>query len=213
VTDWHLSGTYLEACNCEAICPCRRVGGVGGGRSTYGECYGALSWWIEDGADAGVDLSGLGVVIACRYHDDEPGSPWRYVLYLDERADAPQRAALEAIYTGRRGGSALLHFPWAWKAGDLLAVRPAKLEIEHRARRGWFRAADEIVVRVDHDVEQPEAVSCVIPGHHQPGTEVVTELMDLGSEAAIAELRGRCGFRSRFAYSADEAPLQAAAPQ
>jgi hypothetical protein len=35
---WELRGTYLEACNCEVICPCRRVGGQQGGRSTYGIC-------------------------------------------------------------------------------------------------------------------------------------------------------------------------------
>jgi hypothetical protein len=46
---WRLAGSYLEVCNCEAICPCRRIDGVKGGRSTYGECTGALSWHIDDG--------------------------------------------------------------------------------------------------------------------------------------------------------------------
>ncbi len=32
---WRISGSYLEACNCEAICPCRRIGRRHGGRSTY----------------------------------------------------------------------------------------------------------------------------------------------------------------------------------
>ena len=31
---WAIAGTYLEACNCEAICPCRRIGGRSGGRSS-----------------------------------------------------------------------------------------------------------------------------------------------------------------------------------
>jgi len=30
---WRIAGRYLEACNCEAICPCRRVGGVAVGCS------------------------------------------------------------------------------------------------------------------------------------------------------------------------------------
>ena len=33
MSDWQLAGTYLEACNCEAVCPCRRIGGRAGGRS------------------------------------------------------------------------------------------------------------------------------------------------------------------------------------
>ena len=91
---WRISGSYLESCNCDAICPCRRVGGEAGGRSTYGVCEGALSWAIEQGYAGDVDLAGFAVVLACRYDDDEPGSPWDFVLYLDERASERQRAAL-----------------------------------------------------------------------------------------------------------------------
>jgi len=46
---WWISGSYLEACNCQAICPCRRIDGNPGGRSSYGECLGALSWLVEEG--------------------------------------------------------------------------------------------------------------------------------------------------------------------
>jgi hypothetical protein len=200
VTDWRIAGSYLEACNCEAICPCRRIGGVAGGRSTYGECLGALSWHVTDGRDGELDLSDLNIVLAIRYHDDEPGSPWRWVLYLDERASADQRAALEAIFTGRRGGSALDHFPWAWKDSDLLGVRVAKIEIDHTPRRGWFRAGDEVAVRVERAVEQ-STVSCVIPGHDRGGTEILAELLLLDTDAASCELRGRCGFEADFEYS------------
>ena len=45
MADWRVAGSYFEACNCEAICPCRRQGGqkltTG---STYGVCDFALSW-------------------------------------------------------------------------------------------------------------------------------------------------------------------------
>jgi hypothetical protein len=43
---------------------------------------GVLSWLIEDGAVDGIELSGLPVSLALRYGDDEPGSPWTWVLYL-----------------------------------------------------------------------------------------------------------------------------------
>src|SRR4051812_45478724 len=97
---WAISGTYLEACNCDAICPCRRIGGRTGGRSTHGLCMGALSWVVRDGHAGDVDLSGLAAVLASRYDDDEPGSPWTYVLFVDERGDDAQREALAGIFTG-----------------------------------------------------------------------------------------------------------------
>src|SRR5262245_25783902 len=122
VPDWELAGSYLEACNCDPICPCRTIGGRAGGRPTHGICLGALSWIIEAGSADGLDLSGLSVVLASRYDDDEPGSPWSFHLYLDERADDEQRDMLRRIFTGELGGSALKHFPWAWKAANPLGV-------------------------------------------------------------------------------------------
>jgi hypothetical protein len=201
VSDWRIAGSYLEACNCEAICPCRRIGGQAGGRSTYGECIGALSWRIEDGSDGDLDLSELNVVLATRYHDDEPGSPWRWVMYLDERASRDQRAALEGIFTGRKGGTALDHFPWAWKDSDLLGVRVSKIEIDHTPTRGWFRAGEDVIVRVERAVAEQSTVTCVIPGHQRDGTEVITEVLLLDTDSAMCELRGRCGFESSFEYS------------
>ena len=126
---WRIEGTYFESCNCEPICPCRRVDGVPGGRSTWGECLGVLSWVIERGRADEVRLDGLKVALAMRYLDDEPGSPWSFVLYLDARAAPRAAEALEAIFTGRLEGDALRHFPWAWKDASCLAVRLAAIEV------------------------------------------------------------------------------------
>src|SRR5436305_10162190 len=89
---WRIRGTYFESCNCDAICPCRRIDSVAGGRSTHGICLGVLSWLIEEGDAAGTDLAGLAVALAIRYDDDEPGAPWMWILYLDERASEEQQA-------------------------------------------------------------------------------------------------------------------------
>ena len=194
---WRIAGTYLEACNCDAICPCRRVGGVPGGRSTLGICEGALSWAIARGRAGSVDLGGLAMALAFRYDDDEPGSPWDFVLYLDER----QREAMEAILTGRYGGTALAHFPWAWKDSRLLAVRAVPIAVDHHARRGWFRAGEHVTVQVGDPVAGQEPVTCVIPGHDRTGTEHHGDLLRVADGALAFELSGRCGHQSTFAYS------------
>src|SRR3954463_10776221 len=105
--DWHVSGTYFEACNCEPICPCRTVGNRRGSRSTFGECFGTLSWQILDGRFVDLDLSGRSVALPLRYFDDEPGSPWQVMLYIDDGASPEQHAALADIYLGRAGGTPL----------------------------------------------------------------------------------------------------------
>jgi hypothetical protein len=199
---WALSGSYLEACNCDAICPCRRVGGRQGGRSTYGICMGALSWSVGRGHAGDVDLAERRIVLVCRYDDDEPGSPWDFILFLDEAADERQREALEAIFLGRAGGTPLKQFPWAFKPSRPVEVRAAAIEIDHTPRRGWFRVGHDVEVRVTGTVDDQEQVTCVIPGHHQHGTEVVA---DLTSRAAPLDydLLGRCGYEAPFAYASD----------
>lgn len=136
---WHVEGTYAESCNCDPICPCRRIDGRPRGRSTYGLCLGALSWLIEDGQHGSTDLSGLKVAIASSHSDDEAGSPWSIVLYLDERADPEQQAAARAD----------LPRPRRWHADRPL---PAPVEAEPRARRA-----------AGADRDRPHPTAAVVP--------------------------------------------------
>jgi hypothetical protein len=213
LTPWRIRGTYLESCNCDAICPCRRIDGIFGGRSTHGICLGALSWQIEDGEAGKVDLDGTRVVIASRYSDDEEGSPWTFVLYLDDRADDDQRAALEAIFTGSVNGTQIEHFPWARKASHLVAARPRRIEIDHTPGRGWFSAGGEVTVRISRPYEGSETVTCVIPGHEQTGREMIAEELRVDAEAPLDfEFRGVCGYEGVFDYGGGDAAACIGAP-
>ena len=99
---WAIAGSYFEACNCEAICPCRQVGEHAGGRSTYGICQFALSWQIGQGRAGGLRVDDLAVVMAGWYDEDEPGSPWRVSLYLDRRASqGSTRRSPRSSWAGR----------------------------------------------------------------------------------------------------------------
>ncbi|HEY8859342.1 MAG TPA: DUF1326 domain-containing protein [Gaiellales bacterium] len=199
--DWRISGTYLEVCNCDAICPCRRIDGEQGGRSTYGVCTGVLSWRIVAGTIGDVDVSSLGVVLVSRYSDDEAGSPWSWVLHLDERADAAQRAALEDIFTGRLAGTPLSQFPWAFKESHLLAVIPSRIQIDHTPGRGWLRAGGSVSVRIERPFETQSPVSCIIPGHDRTGREVVAEQLHVDDEYFSMDYSGRCGYEATFEYA------------
>jgi hypothetical protein len=203
--DWRVAGSYFEACNCDAICPCRRQGGqkltTG---STYGVCDFALSWRITEGRSGDLALSGLSVVLAGSYRDDEAGKPWRVCLYVDERANPAQREALAQIFLGRSAGTARSNFAKA--IGEVYAIRPAKIELEHTPRRWFMRASDYVVVRATTPVPSAlGAVSCGIPGHDHPGEEVVADLMKVDDGPLQWEVSGRCGFAADFDYSSDAA--------
>jgi hypothetical protein len=197
---WRIRGTYFESCNCDAICPCRRIDGVAGGRSTHGVCVGVLSWLIENGAADGVDLSGLPVAIASRYSDDEPGSPWTWILYLDARATGEQRAVLEQVFTGGLGGDAERHFPWAWKPSELVAVRAVDIDVDHTRRRQLLRVRDRVSVRIRDRYSGHETVTCVIPGHEREGEELVADELIVDEGELDFSYSGVCGYGSTFDY-------------
>jgi hypothetical protein len=196
LTAWRVEGAYLESCNCEAICPCRMVDGVAGGRSTYGECFGLLSWQVEDGVADDVDLSGLNVALACRYHDDEPGSPWSIVLYVDERGNDAQRGALESIFLGGAGGEHVLKLPWVRKPRLLLDVRPARIE----CGGDFVRVEERASIRATRPVARG-VVRCGIPGYEEPGEELYADELAVHDDPFDYALTGNCAFRSIFHYS------------
>ena len=198
---WHIKGSYFEACNCEAICPCRRIDGTPGGRSTHGVCMGVLSWLIADGAAGDVDLAGLPVALAIRYSDDEPGSPWSWILYLDAHATGEQRAALEAIFSGELGGDAATHFPWAWKASERIAVRSVAIDVEHTRRRQRLLIRDHVSVRIRDRYPGAETVTCIIPGHDREGEELITDQLTVSDEALAFSYSGVCGYATSFHYT------------
>lgn len=198
MNEWSIAGTYLESCNCEAICPCRRVGGAAGGRSTYGVCFGALSWWIESGSAGDARLDGLAAALVYWYDDDEPGSPWRFVVHLDERADPVQHEALAAIFTGRAGGPHVLTLPWVRKPAELHEVRSSEIRIDPGRS---LRIGTRVEVRVGTPVDTPERITCIVPGHHVPGTEHHAELLRGDDPPFVWEMTGNCAFTAPFAYA------------
>ena len=201
-SDWHVSGSYFEACNCEAICPCRRQGGLKlTTGSTYGECDFALSWFITSGRSGTLELSGLSVVLAGSYRDDEPGKPWRVCLYVDEQATPAQQEVLTGIFLGRLGGTPSRNFATA--IVEVHAVRSAKIELEHRPGRWFMRAGQFVTVRATSPVPSDLTVSCGIPGHDHPGEEVRADVMRVADDPLDWEVYGRCGLASDFHYTSD----------
>ena len=204
VQRWWVRGSYFEACNCEAVCPCRMQGGAPGGSSTYGACQFALSWLIADGRFGEVDLAGLGVVLAGRYFDDEelaagrPVLEWEVALYIDDRADAAQASALEDIFLGRAGGDTLRNYAAA--IGPVRAVRRAALRLDHTRGRQRVTVDSRVTVQAREPVAVGASVSCAIPGHDRPGQEWVADVLRVSEPPLLWEVGGRCAFAADFDY-------------
>ena len=189
---FRIRGGYFESCNCEAICPCRMIGGLLGGRSTYGICFGVLSWCIEEGRIGDVDVSGLAAVLVCRYDDDEPGSPWTIVLHVDRRGSDAQRAALETLFL-----DGLQQLPWIRKARHLIGVLVSEIEVEG----AHVRIGSAISVRATRPVETDLPVACGIPGYDRAGRELYADDHVVHDDPFAWELTGKCAYAADFDYA------------
>jgi hypothetical protein len=195
VTDWHVSGSYFETCNCQAACPCRRQNGAPGGRSTFGVCEFFLTWYIRKGAAGEHDLAGLCVAMAGFYNDDEDGAPWSVILYVDAAASPQQQKALTEIFLGRAGGNVF----FTANIADVIAVRVAQITLDHTPGREAVRVETFAEARTKRLAEFEGVISCGIPGHDHPGREVIADaLVNDGSLGWSYE--ARCGFATDFAH-------------
>jgi len=192
---YRVSGSYYEACNCDAICPCRRQGDVPGGRSTYGDCDFLLSWHIKDGHLDSLDLSGLNVSIAGTYNDDVGDDIWSVFIYIDETASNRQFEALSRIFSGQTGGnlSVTAYF------STILGIKPAEIRLDHSAGAETIHIGTSASAKVVRDVAFDGKVSCGIPGHDHPGQESVSDVTVQDAPLSFSYSE-RCGFATDFAY-------------
>lgn len=191
---WQVSGTYFEVCNCEAVCPCRWEGERRKGQpSTYETCDFALSWRITEGRIGSLDLSGLSVMMAGTYSNHvTPRTPWRVILYVDDRGDTAQQRALTDIFLGRAGGTTLRNF--AAGIGEIYAVRPARIELDHTTNKESMKAGTYVSART----QRPAPAK-----GDRRGQELVMDVFRVADAPLAWEVRGRCGFAADFEYNSD----------
>src|SRR5215218_9414975 len=96
---YQLQGKSLEACTCEAKCPCWA------GSEPNDGCDTVLSWRIDTGTIEGVDVSGLAVAVVAGVPCSAlPQGAASATLYVDDEATPQQEEALLNAWTGRLGG-------------------------------------------------------------------------------------------------------------
>jgi hypothetical protein len=101
IPQWRVAGDWFDVCKCAVPCPCTFAQAP-----TYGDCDGILAWHIREGHYGDVTLDGLNVLGLGSFE----GNIWAGAtsvtlgIYIDERADEPQREALTTIFGGQAGG-------------------------------------------------------------------------------------------------------------
>lgn len=96
MTPWEIQGREMANCNCNFGCPCQF-----GVLPTDGVCEAAVIFEIQKGHYGDVKLDGLNAAGIYKWPGPIHEGNGQMQLVIDDRADADQRAALEAILTGQ----------------------------------------------------------------------------------------------------------------
>jgi hypothetical protein len=120
---WHVRGTYFEACNCEIACPCNFTNAP-----TDGECKVVVAWHVDEGRYGAVDLAELNAALFAYAPGHMMDGKWQVALYTDERAGEAQAEALAKIFSGQEGGHLAALGPLI---GEVLGVKA--VPIDYRA--------------------------------------------------------------------------------
>lgn len=198
---WSVGGRSLELCSCRMLCPCW----LGpDGEPDQGWCGGSFAFDIEEGAADGVQLSGTKVALIAEWPGNFFAGDGKARLYIDEGAGGEQRDALEAIFSGKRGGH--LEPLFGAVISEWLPAQTARIDITWGERPSL--SVGNIAQATLEPIKDPAGQPTKVQGAAaQAGFQI--ESMDLasskGSRFADPDLRawdGDSGTLHTFAWSA-----------
>jgi hypothetical protein len=198
---WNLSGSYVETCSCDLICPCNASFDHG---ATYDYCRVTLVFNIREGEIEGTDVGGLKVAAIAETPKVMTEGNWRLGMFVDERASDEQVEKLTAVFGGQLGGPMAALVPLV---GEMLGVERAPIEViddgtHHSVRIG--NAIDfEIEDIVPFGVETGQPVRLVGMFHPVSPDMTVAEAKRSRINAFGIEYEGKTGLStSEFAWAA-----------
>ncbi len=190
---YRLEGHMLEACSCDAICPCWVGEDPDGGR-----CDGTIAWHMDRGVIDGIDVSGLTVAAAVAIPGNAVKGNWKAVLYVDDRASPAQQDALLAVFSGQRGGPVA---DLAQLVGEVAAVERAPIRFAFHAGKGSLDIGSAIAATMEPlrsgggtPTTLNDAVFSVIPGApsyvgkttaFRQAVPALGQALDLGGHSAV----------------------------
>jgi hypothetical protein len=135
---WSLTGSYVETCSCELMCPCNVSFDHG---ATYDFCRVSLAFNIREGEIEGTDIAGRKVVAIADTPKVMTDGNWRLGVFVDDEATDEQMEKLVQVFGGQLGGPMGALAPLV---GQMLGVERAQIEFDDDGLRHSVRVGDAI---------------------------------------------------------------------
>ena len=96
---YKVEGRLLEACSCNAPCPCWI-----GDDPDLGHCDALVAYHYDKGHINGLDVAGLTLALVSHIPGNVLAGDWQVAVHVDSKATAAQKEAILAAHTGQLGG-------------------------------------------------------------------------------------------------------------
>ena len=172
---WNLTGSYIETCSCELMCPCNLSFDHG---ATYDYCRVTLVFVIKQGDVDGTDIAGRTVAIIADTPKVMTDGNWRLGVFVDDGADDVQFDKLVKVFSGQLGGPMAALAPLV---GEVLGAERAPITIQEDGVTHSVR----IGTAIDFEIQD------IVPFGVETGTPVKFDGMfhPVGSDLTMAEAK------------------------
>jgi hypothetical protein len=172
---WNLSGSYVETCSCELMCPCNLSLDHG---ATYDFCRVTLVFNLREGQVEGTDVAGRRVALIADTPKVMTEGGWRLGVYIDDGSSDEQFDKLVKVFGGELGGPMGALAPLV---GEVVGVERAAIEVRDDGLRHSVRVGDTI----DFEIED------IVPFGVESGQPVRFQGMfhPVASDLTMAEAR------------------------
>ncbi|MGZ0234206.1 DUF1326 domain-containing protein [Streptomyces sp. CPS1] len=202
---WNITGTYLESCNCDSVCPCTTSGMTA--PADHERCQVTLAFHVARGEVGGVDVSDRSVVVFADAPRVMADGGWQIVLYVDASADDSQADALGKVFSGQVGGPMAALVPLV---GEVLGVERASIDFHDDGRRHTVRVADAIDIEIEDQVAPQYGADGPVMGltgmfHPANSTLTIarsTRALGTGVHGHTWDFTGRNAHSAPFSWSA-----------
>lgn len=198
--DWKVNGTYFEACNCEAACPCIFLSDP-----TDDVCTALVAWHIDQGTFGDVRIDDLNVALTVHSPGNMATTPWRAAVYFDDRASKSQKEALTQIFTGQSGGhpSRLVSH-----IGEILGVSSLPMTYQADGKRRSLKIEGVAEAEIEAfagqggaDITVDNHPLCIAPGHKAVVSK--SKHVTYQDHGMAWEFSGKNGLYSPFTYQSE----------
>jgi hypothetical protein len=133
---YRVQGSLLEACSCNAPCPCWI-----GEDPNNGVCDAFLAYRIDKGSINGVDVSGIAFALVAQIPGNVLKVNWKVVVYMSNKAKAAQKQAILDAWTGKLGGPLT---DLAKLVGEVKGVYDVPIQFKLNKGKGTIKIGDKV---------------------------------------------------------------------